>query len=417
MGSQKKRIAEARKRLVKLQARHAAMTERIERTRHKLDKRASSLRHLEAKISKAERHAYGLAHPDGEPEPTLATNLRRAYLVFNPASGPDGKQQRSPQTTLEALRAHGIEAEVGFKTSGKVGRHLTAQALAHKHDLIIAGGGDGTIEAVASQMVGTDATLGILPIGTRNNLARELGVPLDLNQACELLAAGITRNVDIGRVCLGKRSDAEYFLESSSLGLSAVVMPAGQDLRKGRFADLTALLHKLFEVKPGPIEIELDNGEKVAANSRVVTVSNAPLIGLNMLIAPEAKMDDGLLDVGVYDDMATTELAKYFIATTNGRRAHDAHVRFYRARRVVIRAAERLPVVSDAEELEDRQELEIEVLPRALKAIVGNGIALSLPVEAVPAVPPLAGPEPAAAGKDEPSAALADKRVVEAVAA
>jgi len=417
MGSQKKRIAEARANLKKLQGRHATMTERIEHIRHKLDKRAHDLRRLEAKISKAERHAYALAHPEGEPEPAAATKLRRAYLIFNPASGPDGKQDRSPQSTLEALRAHGIEAEVGFKTSGKVGRHLAAQALANKHDLIIAAGGDGTIEAVASQMVGTEATLGILPIGTRNNLARETGVPLDLNQACELLAAGITRKMDIGRVCVGKRSDADYFLETSSLGLSAVLMPAGQDFRKGRLANLTAVLRKLFEVKPGPIEIELDNGEKIAANSRVVTVSNAPLIGLNMLIAPEAKMDDGLLDIGVYDDMATTELASYFVATTNGRRAYNAHVRFYRARRVVIRAAERLPVVSDTDELEDRQELEIEVIPRALNAIVGNGMALSLPVESVPSVPPLAGPEPAAAGKGEPSAAPADNRVTEKVLA
>jgi hypothetical protein len=137
MGSQKKRLAAARQTLTKLQARHAAMTERIERTRHKLDKRAEGLRRLEAKISQAERRAYALAHPDGEPAPVAMPNLRRAYLIFNPTSGPEGKDGRSPQSLLEALRAHGIEAEVGFKTSGKVARQLAREALKHKHDLVI----------------------------------------------------------------------------------------------------------------------------------------------------------------------------------------------------------------------------------------------------------------------------------------
>ena len=402
MGTKKKRIAEARETLTKLQAKHAAAAERIERTRHKLDRWTHGLRRLEAKIASAERRAYALAHPDGAPAPVVLSNLRRAYLIFNPCSGPDGKDGNSPQPVLEALRAHGIEAEVGFKTSGKVGRHLAAEALKNKHDLLIAAGGDGTIEAVASQMVGCQATLGILPTGTRNNLARELGVPLDLNQACELIAAGITRKMDIGRVCVDERSDVEFFLESASLGLSAVVMPAGQDIRKGRFGKLTTALRKLFELRPGPIELELDSGEKVAANSRVVTVSNAPLIGVNLLIAPDAKMDDGLLDIAVYDEMATSDVASYFLSTTNGRRAYNPHVRFYRAQRVIIRSGARLPVVSDTDVINDRRVLEIEIIPRAINAILGNGIALSLPVEAVPSVPPLSGPQATVDEKLEP---------------
>jgi hypothetical protein len=121
------------------------------------------------------------------------------------------------------------------------------------------------------------------------------------------------------------------------------------------------------------------------------------MIGLNQMIAPDAKMDDGQLDIAVYDGMTTTELAGYFLSTTNGRRSTDGQVRFYRAQRVVIRSGEPLAVVSDTDSLPDRQELEIEVMPRALTAIVGNGMALTLPVESVPAVPPLTGHEPQSA--------------------
>ena len=394
MRSNKKVITEARQRLGKLQEEHATMVKGIDQARRKLDKRASRLRNLESKIAKAERQAYALANKDGQTQPVPGKVLRRAYLVFNPTSGPEGKEDRSPQPLVEALRAHGIEAEVGFKTSGKVARQLTSDALENKHDLIIVAGGDGTIEAVASQLVGTGAVLGIMPVGTRNNLARELGVPLDVNMACELLAAGITRKVDVGRVRADARRDEEFFLETAGLGMTAVLFPAGQDLRKHRFGNLSAAVKKLFEMRPGPVEIELDGNEKVSANSQVVTVSNAPMIGLNQMIAPDAKMDDGLLDIAVYDGMTTTDLAGYFLNTTKGRRSTNGQVRFYRAKRVVIRSGAPLAVVSDTDLLPERQELEIEILPRALNVVVGNGMALTLPVESVPAVPPLTGPQP-----------------------
>jgi len=87
------------------------------------------------------------------------------------------------------------------------------------------------------------------------------------------------------------------------------------------------------------------------------------MIGLNQMIAPDAKMDDGLLDIAVYDGMTTTELAAYFLATTKGRRSTEAQVRFYRARRVVIRSGAPLAVVSDTDTIPERQELEIEILP------------------------------------------------------
>jgi YegS/Rv2252/BmrU family lipid kinase len=408
MRSTKKRIVNARKRLAKLQAEQAAMAKAIDRARRKLDKRSMCLRSLESKIAKAERRAYALAHQNGQQWPGPALALRRAYLIFNPTSGPEGKEGRSPEALVEALRAHGIEAEVGFKTSGKVARQLTCEALERKHDLLIAAGGDGTIEDVASQLVGTEAVLGILPVGSRNNLARELGVPLDVNLACELLAAGITRKVDIGRVRADARRDVEFFLETAGLGMTAVLFPAGQDLRKHRFGNLSAAVRKLFEMRPGPVEIDLDGNEKVTANSQVVTVSNAPMIGLNQMIAPDAKMDDGLLDIAVYDGMTTTDLAGYFLNTTKGRRSTNGQVRFYRAKRVVIRSGEPLAVVSDTDSILERQELEIEILPRALNAIVGSGMALTLPVEAVPAVPPLAGPQPAATTPAE-AATASDK--------
>jgi hypothetical protein len=100
------------------------------------------------------------------------------------------------------------------------------------------------------------------------------------------------------------------------------------------------------------------------------------------------------LDGAVYDGMSKTELIKYFLGTGNGKRAYDPRVRFYRARKVRIRSEQATPVVSDKDEIPDKQILDIEILPLALKLVVGKGVALNLPVEAVQSVPPLSGPQP-----------------------
>jgi len=129
----------------------------------------------------------------------------------------------------------------------------------------------------------------------------------------------------------------------------------------------------------------LDDDQKVAASAQLVTASNAPLMGLNFLIAPDAKMDDGLLDIAIYDGMGKAELVDYFMAMKDGKRAENPKVRFFRSRIVRIKAATPLAVDSDKNPLADERALHIEVLPQALRMVVGRGIALTLPVEAAPA--------------------------------
>jgi hypothetical protein len=140
-----------------------------------------------------------------------------------------------------------------------------------------------------------------------------------------------------------------------------------------------------------PTQIELDNGEKIETKVKLVTVSNAPLTGLNNLIAPDAKMDDGLFDLAIYDGMSDIELAKYFLSTANGQRVSNPNVRFYRTRRVHIRSHQEMPATSDKDEIPAEEELDFEVMPRAIRVIVGQGSGLNWPVDAVHSVPPLKG--------------------------
>lgn len=395
MAADKKERRELAKALKQARARHVELLKKVEKARARFEKRTRKLQALEAKIAELTRLTYQPQAGRLGQASAGDNNLRPARLIFNPKSGGmEGTSAKELERIIGSLRAHGIRAEIGWKTSGKAVRELVKEVVDQGEDFIIVAAGDGTIEDVASQLVGTKTTLGIIPVGTMNNIARALGIPLELDDACQLLAMNVARKIDVGRVIANEKPQVEYFLETAGVGLTAIAIPAGQAAEKGKWAALPRALRKLFDTQPCPIEVELDNGEVIRANSQMVTVSNGPLMGQNILIAPDAKMDDGLLDIAVYDGMTKGELLSYFMSSSNGARTYHPKIRFYRARHVIIRSNQPIDAHSDKDVIEGKQTLEIEVIPQALTVLVGQGFALTLPVEVAASVPPLSGPQP-----------------------
>src|SRR5919199_1370453 len=402
MASAKKARRDLAQEIKDVRAAHDKLLKKVEKARAKFEKRNRKLQALEAELAKLEQRYHS---PELERLGQAAGGKevqRRARLIYNPKAGANSSGAKSLENIVGRLRAHGIVAEIGLKTSGKAARELAKEAAQNGEDLVIVAAGDGTIEEVASQLVGTKTAMAIVPTGTMNNLARALGVPLEIEDACALIGMGVTRWIDVGRVIANEKPQVEFFLETAGVGLSAIAIPAGQAAEKGRWADLPKALRKLFESKPTPIVVELEN-ETVQVNSQVVTVSNSPLMGNNILVAPDAKMDDGLLDVAVYDGMSKKGLLGYFVSAANGKRAENAKVRYYRSRRVRIKSDEPIDAHSDKDVIDSKQVLgiaatsgggnsqnsgrerstepkfvlEIEVMPNALSMVVGKGIALT----------------------------------------
>jgi YegS/Rv2252/BmrU family lipid kinase len=369
------------KTLRRKQRQHRIVLAKVEKTTARLERRRAKLHAIETRIATLE-HRLSEPRKLGKEDTNEGGELRHARLIFNPASGPDGEDNADRlKQIVSALRLHGIEAHIGLKTSGKMARHFARQAARCEHSLVIVAGGDGTIEDVASQLVGSRSVLGIVPIGTMNNLARSLGVPLDIEGACALIAMGTTRHIDVGRVFSDDKPEARYFLECAGVGLNAIGAMLGQDYEKGRWWSLPRGLRKYFESKPGTIRVELDD-ITIDASTHMVTVSNSPLMGNNMIVAPGAKMDDGWLDVCVYEGMGDASLAKHFMAASLGA---PEDTKIYRARKVRITSEQPLLSNTDMDIAKEQPVLEIEIVPKALSVIVGNGIGLSLPVESAPA--------------------------------
>ena len=374
------------KTLKRKQRKHVELLAKVEKSAARLDRRKLRLTALEASIAELEGRLAGPRKhrgAKGEVDP----GIRRAQLIFNPASGCDDEDSAMRLSRIvSSLRAHGIEAAIGLKTSGKAARALARDAVRDGLPLVVVAAGDGTIDDVASQLIGSSTVLGLVPIGTMNNVARSLGVPLEIDDACALIGMGTTRHIDAGRVHSNQSPHDEYFIECAGVGLSAIGALAGQAFEKRRWRALPKALQRFFEAKLGTMRIELD-GTLIEASTRIVTVSNAPLMANNMLAAPGAKMDDGYLDVSVYDGMGDAALVKHFLAAAANT---PDDLKVYRARRVTITTEEAVLTNSDMNIAPERNVIEIEVVPAALSMIVGNGIGLTLPVESAPSAPTFA---------------------------
>ena len=411
MKSKHKARQELKKEFERQREKYGKLQTKVENRRLQVEREATKLQKLEVSIAKLERRLH-LGHGKGEGQTKdKDAVLRRARLIFKPSAGMNGQGAQQLDEILTRLRAHGIRADAVLKTSGKAVRALAKEAAENGEELVIVAAGDGTIEDVAFQLVGTKTALGVIPVGTMNNLARAWGVPLHIEDACALLGMGLTREIDVGRVHANEKSDVEYFLETAGIGLMAIAIPAGQAAQKHRWDLLPNALRKLFDSQPTHLTIALDDGPPIEVMSEVVTVSNSPLIGKNILIAPEAKMDDGLLDIATYENMGKTDLLGYFMAVSDGKRTQDARVVVRRAKRVRLCADIPVDVHSDKDIFEGLQDIEIEIIPQALRVVVGRGMALTLPVDNVPSVPPLSGPQAQSADKPAETETLPAKEV------
>ena len=399
MKTRKRSQSELYDSLMRKQRKHEAMVRKVEKANDRLERRKAKLVAMETRIADLENELSvprksklgKRASSDGE--------LKPARLIFNPSSGRDAEDNAARLAKLvNNLRAHGIEAKVGLKTSGAAARDLARKAIKSGDPLVIVAGGDGTIGDVAAELIGKDIVLGIVPTGTMNNVARSLGVPLDIEGACALIGMGTTRHIDMGRITTSAGTDAEYFLECAGVGLSAIVAAGGQAFVKRRWNLVPRALRKFFEAKPGKIIVELDD-TVVEATTRIITVSNAPLMGNKMLAVPGGKMDDGLLDVQVYDGMDMAALAKHFKAASSD---SPEDLKTYRASKVRIKSAEPIPANADMNIAPAENVIEMEVIPKALSVIVGNGIALTTPVESAPDAPPFAEDPPITVEEPKP---------------
>jgi len=272
----------------------------------------------------------------------------RALLVHNPTAGGGRAGGLLPAVT-ERLRAGGVEVEQHATRSLEDAR-LAAREAAGAVEAVVAFGGDGTVGACAGGLADAGPTaraaLGVIPAGGGNDAARTLGLPVgDPLAAAALLPRLRRRPADLARV--GERS---YLIVAGAGFDSEVNRIANQRLAwaPGRVRYVGALLVELVVGRPAGFRLTLD-GEVHELRAWFVTVANCQSYGGGMRIAPDARLDDGLLDVVVVGDIGKPAFLATFPKVFSGRHLEHPRVSLHRARRVELDGDRALAVYADGE--------------------------------------------------------------------
>ena len=278
-----------------------------------------------------------------------ANTARRMRVLVNPHAGAKGgipTNRATVEDVREAMDRHGLGAEVIVTASAEEAMAAAHDAVRQGYDVVVAAGGDGTIEPIAGQLMGTETALAILPLGSWMNIARMLGISRNLDEAAALIAAGHIRTIDVGE------AKGRLFFEGGSVGLNAAVFAAAHrfDAGSGRLRALGAALWILLRYRPPRMVLYLDD-QVLTTRALAVSVANGPYTGLGFTVSPDARLDDGLLDVVIFSRFSRGELIRHFGAIAFGRRRYSAKTATYRSRRVRVEGVHPLPCRADAHDL------------------------------------------------------------------
>ena len=308
-----------------------------------------------------------------EEKPSITNKHRmRAKLIFNPGSGTTGD---SPVQLLDVIREmqawklvpEAFLIEPGCDLPGAVNK-----ALEQGFRMFVVCGGDGTISAVARILAGTNATLGIIPIGTQNNTALSLGIPSDIPSAIAILRAGRRIKVDVGMASCGGTNTP--FLEVCSVGLVSSLFPSADDIQHGNLARVGDFLATLTASPPAEIQLYLEKKKKIQSKGHVVLVSNMPIIGLHYQVGAAESYNDGLLDVLFFAELSKLDLLAYVFQGVGEGKPEDPRIQHYHVRRVEINTTPAMQVMADGSPLGEGT-VRIEVRKRVLAMMVGEQVS------------------------------------------
>lgn len=264
-----------------------------------------------------------------------------------PGSGPgldDDPERLQPDALAESLRERGIDVRLHLLGEDDDAGTLARSAADDGSDVVVAGG-DGTVSAVAASLIHhPDATLGILAMGSFNNMARGFGIPVTLDAAFDVIGAGRAGQMDAGWVA---GEEGRPFFEAAGVGVDAIgFLTVEVAERSGWWRAVRALVRGM-RLRKTPMRITLDD-TAYRTGSPAVTVSNGPYHGAGFAVFAGADPTDALLDVAVFAGMTRLEVIGYFLAVARRKPRREPRIRQYRARRVTIEGTRRaLPAHAD----------------------------------------------------------------------
>jgi YegS/Rv2252/BmrU family lipid kinase len=285
----------------------------------------------------------------------------RYRLLVNPSAA-GGRILEQVSRIEAALASRGLEHRT-VRTEGLEHGCAEARAAAGAGEIPVVMSGDGLIGQVGGALAGSGATMGMIPAGRGNDLARVLGVPSDLEGAADVLAAGTVREIDVGE------ANGRRFLGIASCGFDSEANRIANQARwfRGNLVYAYAALRALAAWKPACFTLTID-GQRRRVSGYSVAAANSRAYGGGMFIAPDARLDDGLLDVVTTGKVGKLRFLARLPQVFKGTHVTNQEVAVHRGAEVRIEADRPFAVYADGDHLTDLPAT-VRILPRALRMI------------------------------------------------
>ena len=285
-------------------------------------------------------------------------------FLVNPAAG-----RGAGMAHLDRIRVLASHHGAGLVVTRKVS-DLAAQARRAAEDgveRLLVAGGDGTMHHAAQGLAGTDCALGVIPLGSGNDLAGTLGIPPDLDAAVDLALHGTVRRIDLARV------GETYCIGYAGVGFDSEVTRFANKVKylRGPLIYFYAVIHTLITFEPPQMRVTHDGG---TFEGRVMftVVNNLPRFGGGMRIAPDAQIDDGLLDLVIVKEIPKRTLLTVFPKVYNGKHVGHPAVTIVRTRRAEITIDRPMTMYGGGEPVrpvDARETVTVEVVPGGLAVV------------------------------------------------
>lgn len=289
----------------------------------------------------------------------------RIRLIVNPIAG-GGRAKKNLPNLLDILKNLNFDVDVRETKNIQDGIKQAEEGVREGYEMIVAVGGDGTVNEVINGMVGSDIPLGIIPLGTVNVFAEEIGLPRDLNNACLCLKEQNKKKIDLGKA--GNR----YFILCAGVGFDAyVVFDVEPQFKKiwGFMAyPLTASMKTLFNYKPCKMLIQIDD-HSIKRKGYLVVIGNIKgYAGKGISVTPEALFNDGFLDVCIFKKKTRWDIIRYAIGVLFKRHIEFEDIEYFKAKTVKIETERPVLVHTDCEVI-GVTPMEFCVVPNILNVI------------------------------------------------
>ena len=295
----------------------------------------------------------------------MTDGKKKIIFIVNPKAGITPKSK----VIIELLAGNIFPAsrfiqEVVFTERVGHATELAKDAVAREFDMVVASGGDGTINEVACAMVNTGIPMGILPAGSGNGLARCLGISMSYALAIRTIIRGKTKLMDVAFV------NDELFTSIAGIGFDAFVAKKFADSAiRGMLSYMRIILKEFRHYKPVKYNLTID-GKSIEKLALMIVFANSDQFGFNTRIAPDAKVDDGLLDVCVIRKMPVSKLLSVGYHSIRGTLVNTGFAEYYKGKEITINNVDNPLMNIDGEPKIINSPLNISIKPLSLCVIV-----------------------------------------------